>query len=584
VVPCCAPSLPPSFRMSAPAAAASSHKPDEPAPGAQPRNRVVLVSIDGWGLSSEKKGNAIANAHTPNMTSLSRDFLHTKLDASGLSVGLPAGVMGNSEVGHLTMGAGRVDFQDLVRINQAIEQGDFAKNDTLQLAIRRAKAGNGRVHLLGLVSDGAVHSHIQHLFRFLEALKAGGVPQAYVHVFADGRDTPPTTAVKYIKDLQGFMTQQLGGYGRIASVQGRYFAMDRDKRWERVQIAYEALTAAKGDKVEQVAEDKLLELVQKRYDAGEKDEFLRPIIVQQSGSVAPLDGLIADADTLIFINFRSDRMREITSIFAKMTEEIPSAADASLPFPQEVTRRKNLMVVGMTKYDEKVVLPTLFPPQTMTNVLPEWISRHNLSQFHTAETEKYAHVTFFFAGGQEASFPLEERALIPSPSVATYDLAPEMSQEAVGASVVQAIESGRFPFIMTNLAAPDMVGHTGHYDKAVIACTKCDEVIGTIWEACKKNNYILVVTADHGNAEEMYASDGESPKTSHTTNLIPLIVAAPDSASGLPLKWKPEVEATNNDEKKNGGGLSDVAPTVLALMGLAVPKEMTGKPLLTLSN
>jgi 2,3-bisphosphoglycerate-independent phosphoglycerate mutase len=580
-------------------------------------------------LSSEKKGNAIANAHTPNMTSLSRDFLHTKLDASGLSVGLPAGVMGNSEVGHLTMGAGRVDFQDLVRINQAIEQGDFAKNDTLQLAIRRAKAGNGRVHLLGLVSDGAVHSHIQHLFRFLEALKAGGVPQAYVHVFADGRDTPPTTAVKYIKDLQDFMTQQLGGYGRIASVQGRYFAMDRDKRWERVQIAYEALIAAKGDKVEQVAEDKLLELVQKRYDAGEKDEFLRPIIVQQTGSVAPLDGLIADADTLIFINFRSDRMREITSIFAKMTEEIPSAADASLPFPQEVARRKNLMVVGMTKYDEKVVLPTLFPPQTMTNVLPEWISRHNLSQFHTAETEKYAHVTFFFAGGQEASFPLEERALIPSPSVATYDLAPEMSQEAVGASVLQAIESGRFPFIMTNLAAPDMVGHTGHYDKAVIACTKCDEVIGTIWEACKKNksvwmnnrtahartartqdsskqsfahlcvacllcvglsfrcccsSYILVVTADHGNAEEMYASDGESPKTSHTTNLIPLIVAAPDSASGLPLKWKPEVEATNNDEKKNGGGLSDVAPTVLALMGLAVPKEMTGKPLLTLSN
>jgi 2,3-bisphosphoglycerate-independent phosphoglycerate mutase len=446
--------------------------------------------LPGWGLSSEKKGNAIANAHTPNMTSLSRDFLHTKLDASGLSVGLPAGVMGNSEVGHLTMGAGRVDFQDLVRINQAIEQGDFAKNDTLQLAIRRAKAGNGRVHLLGLVSDGAVHSHIQHLFRFLEALKAGGVPQAYVHVFADGRDTPPTTAVKYIKDLQDFMTQQLGGYGRIASVQGRYFAMDRDKRWERVQIAYEALTAAKGDKVEQVAEDKLLELVQKRYDAGEKDEFLRPIIVQQSGSVAPLDGLIADADTLIFINFRSDRMREITSIFAKMTEEIPSAADASLPFPQEVPRRKNLMVVGMTKYDEKVVLPTLFPPQTMTNVLPEWISRHNLSQFHTAETEKYAHVTFFFAGGQEASFPLEERALIPSPSVATYDLAPEMSQEAVGASVVQAIESGRFPFIMTNLAAPDMVGHTGHYDKAVIACTKCDEVIGTIWEACKKNKSV----------------------------------------------------------------------------------------------
>jgi len=568
--------------MSAPAHSHAAA--DTPAAGAKPVNKVVLVSIDGWGLTSQVKGNAIANANTPNMTALSSaPFLHTKLDASGLSVGLPAGVMGNSEVGHLTMGAGRVDYQDLVRINQSIEKGDFAKNATLQLVIRRAKEGNGRVHLFGLLSDGAVHSHIQHMFRFLEALKAGGVPQAYVHVFADGRDTPPTTAVKYITQLREFIAEL--GYGRIASVTGRYYAMDRDKRWERIQIAYEALVSAKGDKVEQVSEDKLLELVQKRYDAGEKDEFLRPIIVQQSGSVAPLDGLIADGDSLIFTNFRSDRMREITSVFAHMTEEIPSAADATLPFPEgaQVERRKNLLVAGMTKYDEKVVLPTLFPPQTMTNVLAEWIAKHGIRQFHTAETEKYAHVTFFFAGGQEAAFPLEDRALVPSPSVATYDLAPEMSQEGVGASVVQAVAKGDYPFIMCNLAAPDMVGHTGHYDKAVIACTKCDQVIGTIWEACKKHGYILVVTADHGNAEEMYAEDGVSPKTSHTTNLIPLIVATPEQGVQGRPQWLPEVAATNADEKKNGGGLSDVAPTVLELMGLAVPKEMTGKPLLKLN-
>jgi 2,3-bisphosphoglycerate-independent phosphoglycerate mutase len=548
---------------------------DTPAAGAAPINRVVLVSIDGWGISAEKKGNAIANASTPNMTQLSSaPHLWTKLDASGLSVGLPAGVMGNSEVGHLTMGAGRVDFQDLVRINHCMERGEFAANPALQLVIRRAKEKTGRVHLLGLLSDGAVHSHIEHLFRFLEVLKKEGVPHAFVHVFADGRDTPPTTAVKYITQLQEFMKQL--GYGQIATVTGRYYAMDRDKRWERVAIAYDALVAGEGEKVEKCTSDQLLSTVEARYAAGEKDEFLRPIVVSN------VDGLVKDGDNLIFYNFRSDRMREITSVFARMQEEIPSAADASLPV-KTTHRRKNLMVAGMTQYDESIVLPTLFPPQAMTNSLPEWISAHGLPQFHTAETEKYAHVTFFFAGGVEAQYPLEERALVPSPQVATYDLAPEMSQTAVGESVIAAMAKDKYPFIMCNLAAPDMVGHTGHYDKAVIACTACDKVIGSIWAACQQYGYILVVTADHGNAEEMYAADGVSPKTSHTTNLIPLIVAAPASAKRMPQHWRADVEATNSDASKPGGGLSDVAPTVLALMGLAVPKEMTGKPLLTLA-
>jgi 2,3-bisphosphoglycerate-independent phosphoglycerate mutase len=313
-------------------------------------------------------------------------------------------------------------------------------------------------------------------------LKAAQVPEAFVHVFADGRDTPPTTAVLYLQQLSDFIAKI--GYGQIATVQGRYFAMDRDKRWERVQVAYEALVAGKGDKIEQVAPEALQATVEARYAAGEKDEFLRPIVVRP-------EGCVADGDTLIFFNFRSDRMREITSVFARCTEEIPSAADAALPLPNcTAPRRKNLMLVQMTQYDERVVLPTLFPPQTMTNGLPEWIARHNVAQFHTAETEKYAHVTFFFAGGKEVAYPLEERGLVSSPKVATYDLAPEMSMEGVGQSVIDAIAGGKFPFIMCNLAAPDMVGHTGHYDKAVVACAACDVVIGKIWEACKKNKSV----------------------------------------------------------------------------------------------
>ena len=400
--------------------------------------------------------------------------------------------MGNSEVGHLTMGAGRVEFQDLVRINQAMEDGLFAKNDTVNEAAKRAASGNGRIHLLGLVSDGAVHSHIQHLYRFLEAFKQQGVPNAYIHYFADGRDTPPTTATKYLKEVQEF-TKQLQ-YGTLSTVQGRYYAMDRDKRWDRIQIAYNALTTGSGDKVAEATPETIIETVEKRYSEDEKDEFLRPIIVDKKG-------LIQDGDTLVFINFRSDRMREISSVFARCLEKSP----LDQPFPFECDNpRKNLYVAQMTQYDEKVQLPTIFPPQTMTNGLPEWISKHGLPQFHTAETEKYAHVTFFFAGGKEQACPLEDRAMIASPKVATYDLAPEMSQEAVGASVIEAMSKDKYPFIMCNLAAPDMVGHTGHYDKAVIACTTCDKVIGQMWEACQK--YKSAVEQIHGMQTERMAT------------------------------------------------------------------------------
>lgn len=358
------------------ASASSSAQADAPAAGAKPLNKVLLVSIDGWGLSSASKGNAILNASTPNMDALSSaPHLHARIDASGLSVGLPEGVMGNSEVGHLTMGAGRVEFQDLVRINASLARGELATNPAVVLAINRAKAGTGRIHLLGLLSDGAVHSHIRHLFVFLETLKAAGVPHTFVHVFADGRDTPPTTAKGYIAELEAFMKKIQ--YGSIATVQGRYYAMDRDKRWERVAIAYEALVAGAGDKVETVPSDALAAKLDERYAAGEKDEFLRPMVLTPAGGVQP--GLIADGDTLVFLNFRSDRMREITSVFAKMSEELPSKADEVLPFVT-AHRRKNIMTVQMTQYDEKIVLPTVFPPQSMVNSLPEWVAKHGLPQ------------------------------------------------------------------------------------------------------------------------------------------------------------------------------------------------------------
>jgi 2,3-bisphosphoglycerate-independent phosphoglycerate mutase len=501
------------------------------------------------------------------MDSLTSDGLSSIIDASGLSVGLPEGIMGNSEVGHLTMGAGRVSYQDLVRINKSLAEKSFHKNPVLLEACNRAKStSNNRIHFLGLVSDGGVHSHIDHLKAFLAVAQEEKVGNSYVHFFADGRDTPPTSAPKYIAELQDYMKQQ--NYGSIATVIGRYFAMDRDKRWDRVKIAYEALTA--GENSSSTSPDKLLETVENRHKANENDEFLKPIIVDKSG-------LIEDNDTLVFIDFRSDRMREIVSTFAAVS----SVGGAKLNVDTKITR-KNLAVIQMTQYDEKLVLPTIFPPQTMRNGLSEWLSVHEIPQFHTAETEKYAHITFFFNGGRELQFNLEERAMIASPKVATYDLQPEMSQIAVAESVVGAVKSGKYPFIMCNFAAPDMVGHTGVYEAAKKAVASCDEAIGLIVQACRQENYYLIVTADHGNAEEMEDEAGK-PKTSHTTNYIPVIIRAPSTEQQKALKFTKETQliyegnqGKSEKERKPVGGLSNVAPTVLALMGLQIPEEMTG--------
>jgi len=512
-------------------------------------NKVVLVSIDGWGISSNKLGNAIANAKTPVMDSfetktVAKDDkrMHAQLDASGLAVGLPRGLMGNSEVGHLTMGAGRVQFQDLVRINLALENKDFfSENEIMRNTFERAKNGNKRIHFLGLVSDGGVHSHIEHLFQFLKGARAAGVPEAYVHFFADGRDTAPTSAVQYIEQLQTFLKSE--NYGSLATVVGRYYAMDRDQRWDRIKVAYEAVLGGVG---EAVTDAGLIDAVKKRYENKENDEFLMPFIVNPQG-------VIQDDDTLVFIDFRSDRMREIVQCVG-----LKPAFETDI-------HRKNLGISIMTQYNAKWQFPIIFPAQSMDNVLAEWISKQGLSQFHIAETEKYAHVTFFFNGGREAAFANEERQMVPSPKVATYDLQPYMSAAQVGVGMADAIATGKYPFLMCNFAPPDMVGHTGVYDAAVTACEATDAAIGVILEACQKHGYVLVITADHGNAEEMLDENGK-PKTSHTTNLVPLNICGPEM---LPFEWERSV-----------GGLADVAPTVLHLMGLSIPSDMTGKSML----
>ncbi|BAM80555.1 phosphoglycerate mutase [Cyanidioschyzon merolae strain 10D] len=504
---------------------------------------VVLICIDGWGINQSDYGNAILAADTPVMDefySKRRNF--AELDASGLAVGLPEGVMGNSEVGHLTIGSGRPQYQDLVRIDLAVKEGSLAKNETLLEAIDRAKTvSNGRMHLLGLVSDGGVHSHERHLHKLLEILKDANVPEVYVHAFTDGRDTDPHSGKGFIEKLLKHM-RQLGEHMQLATCTGRYYAMDRDKRWDRIDLALRGLVNGDGEETADV-----LDTIQKRYDGGETDEFLKPIIVCKKGC-------ITSKDTLLFFDFRSDRMREIVQTLGQPA-----------PYETKVQVPKDLGIFCMSQYDIRFPFPVLFPPVEMKNVLAEWIGNHDLFQFHTAETEKYAHVTFFFNGGVEKAYKGEDRKLIPSPKVPTYDLEPKMSMYQVGEALIEAMKSGKYAFIMCNLAAPDMVGHTGVYEATVEACTHCDKVIGQIWKSCQELGYVLCVTADHGNAECMLTEDGR-PITSHTTNFVPFILADPDGK----LHFK---------EESSKGTLADVAPTILSVMGLPIPKEMKGRVL-----
>ncbi|KAH9169095.1 phosphoglycerate mutase [Lactarius sanguifluus] len=480
----------------------------------QVKNKVCLIVHDGWGVAAEEglKGNAIERGTTTNMDTIAKEHAYRTLAAHGLAVGLSDGLMGNSEVGHLNIGAGRIVWQDIVRIDVAIKKRQFHKNETILASFKRAKETNGRLHLLGLISDGGVHSHNTHLYALLETAKEMGVPHVYVHFLGDGRDTAPRSAAGYARELRAFVEKL--GVGEVATVVGRYYAMDRDKRWERVQIAVEGLVHGKG---EAAAGGDYVGAIEARYKKDETDEFLKPIIVNGDA------GRIKDGDTLFLFNYRSDRMREISS----------KPIDIELP--------KDLHITTMSRYNA-----------TMTN--------HDVKQAHIAETEKYAHVTFFFNGGVEKQFENEERHLIDSPKVATYDLLPKMSVRGVADKVAEVVRASKHEFIMCNFAPPDMVGHTGIFDAAVEAITHTDAAVGT------EAGYTLLVTADHGNAEQMVNPETGAPHTAHTTNKVPFILAGPKGST------------CREDEEE--GALCDVAPTVLALLGLDQPDEMTGRSLL----
>ena len=502
--------------------------------------------LDGWGINTRQEGNAIALANTPVYNSLLNEFPHTRLDASGESVGLPDGQMGNSEVGHLNIGAGRVVYQDLTMINKSIQDGEFYNNPVFLETFRKVKLSSGRLHLMGLLSDGGVHSHINHLFALLDMAKKEGLRDVYIHSFMDGRDTSPHSGLSYLKSLQDHLSKS--GIGKIATVTGRYYAMDRDNRWERVEKAYNALTSGEG----LTAADPV-SAVEKSYADGLTDEFILPtVMVDTSGSPV---GTIKDEDGVLFFNFRADRARELMRAL-------------TLPDFSQFDRKKvpSLSIFSTMKlYDEKMPLPAAFHSVKLTNILCEVVSRAGLKQFRIAETEKYAHVTYFFNGGEEKLFPGEDRFLIPSPKeVATYDLKPEMSAYQVTEELENRIRSGEYGFILVNYANPDMVGHTGVLSAGIKAVEVIDECLGRVLSAVRDVNGVACITSDHGDVEQMIEYDTGNPHTAHTTNLVPFIV----TKKGIQLR-------------PGTGIFADIAPTILDLMGIEKPAEMTGKSLLT---
>ncbi len=505
----------------------------------------VLIIADGWGVSTTVKGNAIAQAKTPVIDRLFQRYPHTTLQASGLAVGLPEGQMGNSEVGHLNMGAGRVVYQDLTRISKSIADGTFASNQVLKESMEKINRAGGALHLMGLFSDGGVHSHLEHLKALLEMAAKRGLSRVFIHAFLDGRDTPPTSGKQYLEDFQRYLDGL--GTGRIATIMGRFYAMDRDQRWERVQPAYEAMVGGQGRIAENVSA-----AIDAAYEAGETDEFVKPtVLVDGQGQAAS----IHDGDGIIFFNFRADRAREITRAF---TEKDFDAFD----------RGQSLSLssyVCFSEYDASFDLPVAFPPEELKNVLAEVVAAAGLRQLHIAETEKYAHVTFFFNGGREKPFPGEDHCLIPSPrEVKTYDEKPQMSAYEVAAEVVRWLEMKKYQLVILNFANGDMVGHTGNMAAAIQACEAVDTCVGQVVNKTMDLGGVALFTADHGNAEQMLTPEGE-PVTAHSTNPVPCIVVG---------------EAFVGRRLRDGGSLADIAPTILEIMGLAIPNEMTGKPLI----
>ena len=504
----------------------------------------VLMILDGYGLNERKDHNAIAEAKTPVMDKLMAECPFVKGYASGLAVGLPDGQMGNSEVGHLNMGAGRIVYQELTRITKEIEDGDFFENKALLHAMENAKENGTSLHMYGLLSDGGVHSHNTHLYALLEMAKRHGLSKVYVHCFLDGRDTPPESGKDFVQALQDKMEEI--GVGQIATVSGRYYAMDRDNRWDRIEKAYAALTKGEG-----VTASSGVEAVAQSYEKGETDEFVLPTVVLTDG--APT-ATIQDGDSIIFFNFRPDRAREITRTFC---------CDEFDGFDRGP--RKKVVYVCFTEYD--VTIPNkeiAFEKVSITNTFGEFLAAHHMTQARIAETEKYAHVTFFFNGGVEAPNEGEDRILVKSPKVATYDLKPEMSAYEVCDRFVEAIKSGKYDVIITNFANPDMVGHTGVEPAAIKAIEAVDECVGRVVEALKEADGQMFICADHGNAEQLVDYETGEPFTAHTTNPVPFILVNYDSAYTL----------------REGGCLADIVPTLIEMMGMEQPKEMTGKSLL----
>ena len=502
--------------------------------------RALLCILDGWGISDDTKYNAISKGETPNFDNFLKTMPHTQIHADGNNVGLPKGQMGNSEVGHLNIGAGRIVYQELTRINKSIEEGKFFENEEFLNAINHVKKYNSSLHIYGLVSTGGVHSSIEHLKALIKMAAQNGLKDVYVHAFLDGRDTPPQSAEEFLEEIEETLKKY--NLPPIASVIGRYWVMDRDKRWERVEKAYNALLLGEGNHAATAIEG-----LQNSYKNGKNDEFVEPIVVGGKR--------IEDHDSVIFFNYRPDRAREITSAIALKDFN---------GFERKVARN-NIYYVCMTQYDETFPLPVAFKPEKLTNILGQVLDDNNVKEFRTAETEKYAHITFFFNGGEEVPFKLETRKLVASPKVATYDLKPEMSAYEVCDNVLEALDNKDYGFILVNFANPDMVGHTGVMDAAVKAVEAVDKCVGKIAQKALENNVEMIITADHGNAEWMYNEQTKAPQTAHTTNPVPFILVTND------LK---------NIKLKSTGALCDIAPTVLDLLGIKKPKEMTGESLI----
>ncbi|MBN1236773.1 MAG: 2,3-bisphosphoglycerate-independent phosphoglycerate mutase [Methanotrichaceae archaeon] len=498
---------------------------------------LAIIIMDGFGISPLVEGNAIAKAHKPNLERFWKNYPTTTLAASGLAVGLPRGQMGNSEVGHLNIGGGRIVYQDFTRISLAVEDGTLAENEVLLQAMENARGA--RLHLIGLLSDGGVHSHNTHLYALLEMAQKKGLGNVYVHAVLDGRDVPPRSALLYLQELEEKL-QQIGT-GKVATLSGRYYTMDRDKRWERVEKAYRCLTDGEGLEAKTARE-----AVEKGYERGENDEFLQPTMVDR-------DGLVQDGDCIIFFNFRPDRAREITRAFVDKD------------FQGFAVKPIRVFYTCMTQYDATLNVPIAFPAQNLDDTLGQVISRAGLLQLRIAETEKYAHVTYFFNGGKEEPNPGEDRCLIPSPKVATYDLLPEMSALEVSDEVIAQIDSGKYDLIVLNFANPDMVGHTGIFDAAVKAVETVDGCVGAVVDEILKKGGAVLLTADHGNAEKMRDEVTGQPHTAHTTNPVPFSLII-------------------NDDKeyslREDGILADIAPTALQLLHIPQPKAMSGKTLI----